>query len=427
MPDKKETIIFAAFAFTVVLIIALASLFPGNKITGAVPAGQPDFTVTTTQYYLPVITRDGCTFKPAEAVESKGDCRTEGACVLVEKEGGVCKEFILDYTGRTRPRTGPEDTGSVAWSGAKYPTAGRTIAVNDIKGTQCYIPYGQTVYIQILNKDGSSDEQNPYNGCYRAEDTGGDFHGKCRIDIFSGVGIQDAKKASVSVDMRKANVWITDCTPREGFPGAAEKSTEIPIKYYLKPTFKVHIDYNLFGSYEKLVAEAKTSLESIKSCFHSGNSPEVCAGYASSYFDSVSIAEEKSDGKKEYIIKFNKAMPFNGKYYQDSANYKFAIIIQDKFAPPLVGISSSFRNGNINLDLSSLAYDTQAYFVACYQDTKSTSNPSFSSSNIALSPGDCGVSKFEAGQTFTILVRAKDDAGNMNTGEERNKVSLAIP
>jgi len=201
------------FMIIALAIVAALILIPINNISGAV-TGSPEFQVDLTAYYIPVKVSDGCTYEPADAVQKNVDCEMEGACIIVKKDSkGQCREYIRDYEGHVALRKGPEDNGPISWGGAKSPVEGRTIAVNAIKGSQCYIPYGKTVEIQILKKDGSIDTGNPYAGCYRAEDTGGAFHRQCKIDIFAGIGNAKYKDANSNVNGRKANVWITDCDP----------------------------------------------------------------------------------------------------------------------------------------------------------------------------------------------------------------------
>ncbi|MFC1723827.1 3D domain-containing protein, partial [Nanoarchaeota archaeon] len=59
-----------------------------------------------------------------------------------------------------------------------------SIAVNLRRGTNCYIPRWSRVYIKYPKPN------HPFTGWYIAEDTGGAFGGKCKIDVFLGAGKQ---------------------------------------------------------------------------------------------------------------------------------------------------------------------------------------------------------------------------------------------
>jgi 3D (Asp-Asp-Asp) domain-containing protein len=79
----------------------------------------------------------------------------------------------------------------------------RTIAVNNVPGTRCHIPYGSRVYLDF-------GEDNEWTGWFVAEDTGGAFHGKCKIDIYVGVGELALKKTKSldRISRKDVNAWV---------------------------------------------------------------------------------------------------------------------------------------------------------------------------------------------------------------------------
>ncbi|MBW2999915.1 M15 family metallopeptidase [Candidatus Woesearchaeota archaeon] len=79
----------------------------------------------------------------------------------------------------------------------------RTIAVNNVPGTRCHIPYGSKVYLDF-------GDDNEWTGWFVAEDTGGAFHGKCKIDIYVGVGELALKKTKSldRISRRDVNAWV---------------------------------------------------------------------------------------------------------------------------------------------------------------------------------------------------------------------------
>lgn len=169
-----------------------------------------------------------------------------------------------------------------------------------------------------------------------------------------------------------------------------------PVKYYLKPSFKVHIDYDLFGIYEQLVAEAKARLGAVEACFKEGKSPAECSGGFV-----VGIDEEKGEHKKDYIIKFEKSMPFNGKYYQEPVTYRFAIIISDTFAPPVVSLTGKYNldTKTVELTWDKTSYDTEKYYYESALGSGYTT--STAASFQTPTPG-----------AYTFTVKAYDNVGN---------------
>jgi len=92
-------------------------------------------------------------------------------------------------TGRTATQTNPK----TKW----------TIAVNNQPNTPCYIPYGTLLYIEF-------EPGNPWNGLYRAEDTGSAFRGECKIDIYAGVGLQASKEAEQHVSGKTPKIYVLE-------------------------------------------------------------------------------------------------------------------------------------------------------------------------------------------------------------------------
>lgn len=129
----------------------------------------------------------------------------EGSSVCKDKVysggrgGNIGKE---PFTGGVK-KTAANEHGSTR-TGVK-PERHRTIAVNPDEGTQCFIPYGSRLYIKF-------NEGNPLNGWYVAEDTGGGFHGKCKIDMYGGVGISELnsfiRQNNKPTNKWKPEIWV---------------------------------------------------------------------------------------------------------------------------------------------------------------------------------------------------------------------------
>jgi 3D (Asp-Asp-Asp) domain-containing protein len=92
-------------------------------------------------------------------------------------------------TGRTAKQTNPKPK----W----------TVAVNNQPGTPCHIPYGTLMYIDF----GAG---NPWNGLYRAEDTGSAFRGECKMDVYAGVGLQESRNAEQHVSGKTPKIYVLE-------------------------------------------------------------------------------------------------------------------------------------------------------------------------------------------------------------------------
>lgn len=174
----------------------------------------PSGIITSTVYYTPdcndpTLKKNGWS---SGATNSKGYCyipkSQNGFYEEVKCEGsGSCDGHIYHHSTITK-----DETSSPYLTGVKNgrtatgsdPLAHRTAAVNNEKGTQCYIKYGTQFYAYF-------GEGNPWNGFYIAEDTGSAFKGKCKIDFYAGVGESNSKAASKWVNPQTSpEIYILD-------------------------------------------------------------------------------------------------------------------------------------------------------------------------------------------------------------------------
>lgn len=106
------------------------------------------------------------------------------------KDTQASSPFLLDFVrGKTAVGFDPQPK----W----------TVAVNTKERTNCYIPYFSLMYIYFGNG-------NEWNGVYRAEDTGSAFLGKCKIDIYAGVGVDKKNAAVAAISGKKAKIYLLD-------------------------------------------------------------------------------------------------------------------------------------------------------------------------------------------------------------------------
>jgi len=164
------------------------------------PSTPPTFsegTIRFTGYYTTTCEDFTSTeeFNKATRMEGSGLCRENG----VLKHYKSTKKVINGEKKRVMVGTPTYegDTGSTACG--NDPRKHRTIAVNPIKGTPCYIPYGSWVYLEWP-------DNNPLNGWYMAQDTGGSFFGQCKIDVYRGVGKTEYK--SQPRHAKYGKVWV---------------------------------------------------------------------------------------------------------------------------------------------------------------------------------------------------------------------------
>lgn len=143
-------------------------------------------------------------------------CEGSGACEnLIYSAEGI---GIRKGEGGT-PKT-PANEHGYTKTGVK-PDVHRTIAVNPNDGSQCFIPYGSLLYIKF--NDG-----NPLNGWYYAEDTGGGFHERCKIDMYGGVGESEMGvfRDSNNKQSRKWQPEIWVYPPRDTEGAASQAATQ---------------------------------------------------------------------------------------------------------------------------------------------------------------------------------------------------------
>lgn len=176
---------------------------------------SPTYTnVETTVYYTP-----SCEDKTSWCSPEKGSCfettrqivdyygdnynvrscvedRRAGWCCIPEEHRGVYEEIKCQGSGVCEnsvfyhSQLRPTQADSVALdtkftsgitSRQTDPRPKWTIAVNPIPNTPGHIPYETYVYLYFS-------QNHPWNGIYKAEDTGSAFRGQPKIDIYAGVG-----------------------------------------------------------------------------------------------------------------------------------------------------------------------------------------------------------------------------------------------
>jgi 3D (Asp-Asp-Asp) domain-containing protein len=165
------------------------------------------FTIHTTAYY--VTDCGGREWDSGESYTGTGSalkyCQIpngrRGFYQDVKCQGtGYCDgKFYAAGTITRTQSTSPTVSGAKTASGT-IAKAKRTIAVNNDKGTECYIPYGTKVRMDF----GAG---NPWNGEYVAEDTGGAING-CRIDVYAGEGKAALDEAMKWVSGKEAQVTV---------------------------------------------------------------------------------------------------------------------------------------------------------------------------------------------------------------------------
>ncbi|MBW2964605.1 hypothetical protein KY363_04040, partial [Candidatus Woesearchaeota archaeon] len=164
-------------------------------IKDAPPQGPPNFTVRTTGYWI-ALEEDWQGWYTGADYTQYGP----NWCHIPQSKRGFYEDIKCEGSGLTNDgqmvahttiATTKEATKSVdfnKWRQSKSERPPvrpkRTLAVNLAPGTDCYIPRWSRVYLKF------PEPNNPSTGWYIAEDTGGAFTGKCKIDVFMGVGKQ---------------------------------------------------------------------------------------------------------------------------------------------------------------------------------------------------------------------------------------------
>ncbi|MBD3203109.1 hypothetical protein GF327_02355 [Candidatus Woesearchaeota archaeon] len=178
-----------------------------------IPTVSPDLTNTRTTSYRTAYEGDFNHWYNGEPLDKSGlwycqnyayydsfysDVKCEGSGVTIS--GKVCRYHNIGITQDENCVESLENFRGSTRSGTN-PTAKRTIAVDPSVvslGTLVYIYWGE--------------EYDDWNGCFRAEDTGGAIEGN-HFDIYSGVG--DESTGEINIASHAEKVWIgekTGCT-----------------------------------------------------------------------------------------------------------------------------------------------------------------------------------------------------------------------
>ncbi len=272
------------------------------------------FKVKTTNYFLPF-----CKEKFEKnigwytgAMEKKCDKGKWYRCAPADERGfyeevklqgsGICEGKTYTYKTITKDKYEKPKKNSPPTTAKKtVPTPHRTIAVNNQKGSKCYIPYGSKVFINL-------GKNNPWTGWYIAEDTGGAFGGECKIDIFVGKGNEKEKKARKYVNQNNVDVYVFpkefDTSQLEYAPssfstgGGRDVFSDVESlgKYYLNPAVSFENPDRLH-LFEELTSWAESVYEE---CDGGSESLEECLGRKRNEFNK---AHETNKGKDVVIKK----------------------------------------------------------------------------------------------------------------------------
>lgn len=220
MKYKKITI----FALIALIIINSAAAMDEseiqrirNQIEPKINQAKPTFTNILTTVYHSVSSTDFPKWYTGAA--SNYDVTTSrGWCIILESLRGFYEDVKCQGSGVHNNRVyqystiqiTPEDSVPIDQKYTRGRTATQTdphpkwtVAVNNQPGTPCYIPYGTLMYIFF-------EQGNPWNGVYRAEDTGVAFRGMCKIDVYAGVGSFASNEAIRHVSGKKPQIFILD-------------------------------------------------------------------------------------------------------------------------------------------------------------------------------------------------------------------------
>lgn len=222
------------------LSISKRKVFANKQYPSFTPAGKPTFssgTISISSYHTPECKDYGGltdAFKAKVKLEGYGICGDK--CYGPEMEIKDCNKY---------------PHASTALSIDAKPLG--TIAVNDIPGSKCYIPYGSYVYLKIKNRD-------DLKGWYIASDTGGGFHGKCKIDLFTGVGkAQNDKYGHLKTS--DVEVWVYPLLKGnicEGIDGKGSTSSAITGALGCSPIKKIYNERS-FSDFNRMYGKIKGS------------------------------------------------------------------------------------------------------------------------------------------------------------------------
>lgn len=189
-----------------------------------------------------------------------------GWCIIPQKERGFYEDVKCQGSGvhegkvqyyeyiKKNPAESPPLEGFHFGKTSQQtdPMPKRTVAVNPLQGSNCYIPYGTKMYIYF-------EEGNPWNGYYVAEDTGKAFKGECKIDIFAGVGEEAVKEAEKWVSKKHPKIYILD----ENYE-IPESNNYFALINSITGTYKTKYSYETdLTNYENLIIESKNIAKEI--------------------------------------------------------------------------------------------------------------------------------------------------------------------
>jgi len=221
---KRVIFFFVLIVFSPFVIADNTALRIGPQnfdffLKGDAPTRPADFKVRTTGYWFALEEDYGHWYSTDKKDSFYHSVRMEGTGIT--KEGMLLNHQTIKTTkeasGVKKPDfallTDPTRTKeSKMWHPPYRPK--RTLAVNLHPGTPCYIPRWSRVYIKYPKPN------HPYTGWYIAEDTGGAFGGKCKIDVFMGVGDQykiNSLNPTVSAQDKSQwpEVWVYHPNPED--------------------------------------------------------------------------------------------------------------------------------------------------------------------------------------------------------------------
>lgn len=137
------------------------------------------------------------------------------------------------------------------------------------------------------------------------------------------------------------------------------------LEYYLKPSFKTEIDYNLFKIYDELKSKVEAGKKAVIECLKKGsgkagdNDVEDC----SKRYGITGV-----DKRGEYYLKFDfdeePPASFSSK---EKIHYKIALLLEDNIPPPMVFLTQLIEDNPIKMGfrITSYASDTAGYKIYC--------------------------------------------------------------
>ena len=199
--------------------------------------GDPSFTNMEATVYHSVEEEDYEEWSTGAAAEYDVDTDL-GYCVIPEDERGFYEDVKCQGSGVGEDggvyhtsTIEPSEADSTTLNGFENgrtstgtdPEPQRTVAINPAENTPCCIEYGTEMYI-------SWGENNPWNGVYKAEDTGSAFRGECKIDVFAGTGLDSVDQALEHVH-DSPKIWLLDeggyCGPGSAGQGVGESQPTV--------------------------------------------------------------------------------------------------------------------------------------------------------------------------------------------------------